>query len=268
MKGQNSEEEAKREEAKQQKSLEISDSGEETQQQKSFAKEQTEYWKSFVSDLFVGTLKRMIVFPLVFGLAFLATFYLIYKLSIKPQELFILLKILEVLIVFVLYFLVGIVSGLVHGANSTLLKKVEGLERGVHLIVNPLMAAIIERMPGGQKSISIDEFNELLDDQLKRFKRTSRLQFRFFSLVGVFSRFFLRIILRILRYILLHDLLEGLREKGETQINAKAVETYHREKLIAVVVDILRGKLEFVQYGVYGVLILFLAIPIVFMVVF
>ena len=67
-----------------------------------------------------------------------------------------------------------------NGANSTLLKKVEELERGVHLIVNPLMAAIIERMPGGQKGISIDEFNELLDDQIKRFKRTSRLQFRFF----------------------------------------------------------------------------------------
>jgi hypothetical protein len=74
--------------------------------------------------------------------------------------------------------------------------------------------------------------------------------------------------LRILRYILLHDLLEGLREKGETQINAKVLETYHREKLVAGMVEILRGKLEFVQYGVYGVLILFLVIPIVLMVIF
>lgn len=255
---QNSKEEAKQEETEQEK----------TKQQNSFVKEQAEYWKSFVSDLFVGTLKRIIISPLVFGVAFLAIFYLIYRLSIKPQDLFILLKILEVLIVFVLYVLVGIVSGLVHGVNSTLLKKVEELERGIHLIVNPLMAAIIEKMPGGQKRISIDEFNELLDDQLKRFKRTSRLQFRFFSLVGTFSRFFLRMTLRILRYILLYDFLEGLRERGETQINAKIVETYHREKLVATVVDIFRGKLELIQYGVYGVLILFLVIPVVFMVVF
>ena len=193
---QNSEEEAKQEETEQEK----------TNQQNSFVKEQAEYWKLFVSDLFVGTLKRMIVSPLVFGMAFLAIFYLIYRLSIKPQELFILLKILEVSILFMLYLLVGILSGLVHGANSTLLKKVEDLEQGVHLIVNPLMAAVIEKMPGGQKSISIDEFNTLLDDQIKRFKRTSRMQFRFFSLIGAFSRFFLRITLRIFRYILLHDL--------------------------------------------------------------
>ena len=45
MNAQNSEKEAKQEETEQEK----------TKQQDPFAEEQAEYWKSFVSDLFVGT---------------------------------------------------------------------------------------------------------------------------------------------------------------------------------------------------------------------
>ena len=59
--------------------METQNSGEETKQQKSFAEEQARYWKSFVHDLFLGTLKRMIVSPLVFGITFLVIAYLIYR---------------------------------------------------------------------------------------------------------------------------------------------------------------------------------------------
>lgn len=249
-------------------STKVQQSEEEVRQQQSFLKEQAKYWKTFVHDLFVGTFKRMLFSPLVFGMAFWAIAYLIYKLSIKPQAVFILLKMLEVLILFLLYFLIGIFSGLLYGANATLLKKAEELENGIHLIINPLMAAIIKKMPGGQKSISINEFDTLLNDQIRRFKKTSRSQFRFLSLVGAFSRFFLRMTLRILRYILLHDFLDELREKEETQLNAKTVETYYREKLVANIVGRFTGNLELVQYAVYAVLVIFLGIPVAFMVIF
>jgi len=139
--------------------MEPQHTGEETEQQRVFIEEQAKYWKAFVHDLFLGTLKRMVVSPFVFGITFLVVAYLIYKFSIKTQDVFALLKILEALLIFILYLLVGILSGLLHGANTTLLKKVEDLEQGVHLIVDPLMTMVIEKMPGGQKGISIEEFN-------------------------------------------------------------------------------------------------------------
>jgi len=67
---------------------------------------------------------------------------------------------------------------------------------------------------------------------------------------------------------LLHDFLESLEEKEETRITAKAIETFAREKLVASVADIFRGKLELIQYVVYGVLALFFLVPIIFIVVF
>jgi hypothetical protein len=166
------------------------------------------------------------------------------------------------------YLVIGILFGLVHGANSTLLKKTEELEKGVHLIVNPLMAAIIGKMPGGQKSMTIKEFNTLLDEQINRFKRKSPFRLRLLSLAGMFSRFFLRMTLRILRYMLLHDFLEKLEEKGEAQVSATVVEGYYREKLVADLTGIFTEKLELVQKGIYTVLGVFLAIPVALMLIF
>ncbi len=240
----------------------------ETKQQTSLIKDYIRYWKEFMVDLFVGTTKRMIISPLVFGMTFMAVAYFIYRLSIKPQDVFFLFKILEVLILFVLYLLASVFLGLLHGANTTLLKKVEELEKGVDLIVDPLMKMIIEKMPGGKKSIRIEEFNTLLDTQIKRFHKTSRSQFRLFSLFGLFSRFFLRNTLRILRYILLHDFLEELQEQGKSQISATIVEDFYREKLVAGVAEVYKAKLELIQYGVYGILVLFLAVPVLLIVVF
>lgn len=237
-------------------------------QETSYLKEQATYWKTFVSDLFVGTLKRIVISPIVFGLAFGAIAYLIYRLSIKPQHLFFLLKFLEVLILYLVYLVIGILSGLIHGANSTLSKKTEELEKGVHLIVNPLMAAIIGKMPGGQESMTIEEFNTLLDEQINRFKKKSPFRLRLLSLAGMFSRFFLRMTLRILRYMLLHDFLGELEEKGETQVSAKVVEVYYREKLVSGITGVFTEKLELVQKGIYAVLVVFLAIPVALMVIF
>ncbi len=239
-----------------------------TTQKSSYIKEQADYWKAFVHDLFVGTLKRMLVSPVAFGLAFFAIAYLISRLSIRPQNVFGLLKFFEALILYILYLLIGIFSGLAYGVNSTLLKKTEELEKGIHLIINPLMAGIIEKMPGGQKTMSVEEFNQLLDEQIRRFKRKSPFRFRFLSLAGMFSLFFVRMTLRILRYILLHDFVANLEENGETQVSAKTVEAYYRDKVVSNIAGVFIGKLELVQKGVYGMLIIFLVIPIGLIIIF
>ncbi len=240
----------------------------ETGQKTSAMKQYVTYWKDFMVDLFVGTTKRMIVSPVVFTFTFMAAVYVLYSFSIKPQETFFVLKVFEGLLVFLIYLIVGLVAGLLYGANTTLIKKIEELETGVDLIVDPLMKMVIERMPGGKKTISIEEFNTILDEQIKRFSKTSRAQFRLFSLFGMFSRFFLRNTLRILRYVLLNDFLEGLEEKGEPQLSAAVVEDYYREQLVSGVTEIYKTKLGVILYGIYGILVVFLVIPVLMVVVF
>jgi hypothetical protein len=209
----------------------------------------------------------MTISPLVFGVAFTAIAYLLYRLSIKPQQMFFLVKWLETFLLFLIYVPIGIVTGLTYGANSTLMKKSEEVERGVHLIVTPVMAAIIKRLPGGQASISVQEFNDVLDEQIARFTQSGQLRWRFWSLLGLFSRFFVRMTLKILRYLLLHDFLEFLEDREKTDINAQTVELYQREKLIGSLVGILIGKVEFVQKVIYGILIVFLAVPVLLMLI-
>jgi len=241
---------------------------EESPSEQSFLQEQAEYWKSFLADLFIGTLKRMIISPLAFGLAFAAIAYLVYRLGIQPQRVFFLIKWLEILLLFLIYLPVGIVTGLAHGANSTLLKKTGDVERGVHLIINPVMQAIIRKLPGGQAGIGVEEFNALLDEQILRVKRSKPFRWRFWSLLGVFSRLFVRMTLRILRYVLLHDFLEYVEEQEPHQINAQTVEIYQREKLIGSLVGILTGNMELAQKVIYGILIVFLALPVLLLLIF
>lgn len=231
-------------------------------EQQSFIEQQTAYWKAFIHDLFLGTLKRMIAAPLVFSLAFVVVAYMIYTVSIKPQSMFVLLKIVEALLLYLLYLVIGFVAGVFYGANTTLLRKIDELERGVHLIVDALMTLILNALPGGDREIGVDEFNALLDTEIWRFKKASRRQFRWLSVVGAFSRFFVRLVLRILRRIFLHEFLEDLEEEGETQINAKTVEAFYRTKLVGDVVDVFTGRLVLIQHGIYGVLAVFLLLPI------
>jgi hypothetical protein len=73
--------------------------------------------------------------------------------------------------------------------------------------------------------------------------------------------------LKILRYLLLHDFLEYLEDHEKTDINAQTVELYQREKLISSLVGVLIGKVEFVQKVIYGILILFLAVPVILMLI-
>jgi hypothetical protein len=240
----------------------------ESGQKHAFFHEQAEYWKAFLADLFVGTVKRMTISPIVFGVTFTAIAYLLYRLSIKPQHIFFLVKWLETFLLFLIYVPIGIVTGLTYGANTTLMKKSEEVERGVHLIVTPVMAAIITRLPGGQASISVQEFTDVLDEQIARFTQGGQLRWRFWSLLGLFSRFFVRMTLKILRYLLLHDFLEFLEDREKTDINAQTVELYQREKLISSLVGILIGKVEFVQKVIYGILIVFLAVPVLIMLLF
>lgn len=223
---------------------------------------QVNYWKTFVHALFFSTLRQTIISTFVFTLTFVVAAYHIYNLSIKPQHYYWLIKLFGITILFLLYIVIGTSLGLFYGISSSLLKKIEELKNGIQLLINPLMTLIIEKIPGHHKNMTIDEFNVFLDKQINWFKSESlSIRFRFLSLVGMFSRFFIRMTLRALRYILLNDFLEDLKDKGEEEINIKNIESYYRENLLSELTDAYAGKLKIIQYSIYIGLIFFLLIP-------
>jgi hypothetical protein len=87
----------------------------------SFAK-QAEYWKGFIKDLIFGSIKRLIGFPILFGLAFFIIAVFIFKLGIQAQETHAVFKTLETVAVFPLYTIVGFICGLIYAVVRTLSK--------------------------------------------------------------------------------------------------------------------------------------------------
>jgi len=239
------------------------DAQESTEQRESYLQEQARYWKSFANDLVIGTFKRITISPVVFGAAFFAVAYFIHTFSIKQQDVWSIVKIMEAVMLFPSYIVMGVVCGLIFGVNSTLLKKIQEIEKGVHLIVDPLMANIIQKIPGGQKSISVSEFNSIMDSQIRRFSKASQSQSRLLSIGGFFTRFLMKNILRVFRGTLLSDFLGSLNERGETEITAGALENFAREKVVGIVIDNLRSRFEAIRYALYGWLAIFLAVPII-----
>lgn len=235
--------------------------GETTGVVKFYLEEQANHWKAFVVDLFVGTARRMVVSPLAFGGAFLVVAFLINRVGIAEQGTYTIVKYVEGFFVFLLYGIAGILCGIAYGAVSTVHRKVDELERGVHLIVEPITAAIISRMPGNEKGIGLTEFTDLLDGQVAEFSKASRSQFRILSIARTASNFFVRNTLRIMRYTFLNDFVDSLKEKGEIRISAKSVESFARETLLSKVVNRFTGRLDVVEYALYGVTGVLLIVP-------
>ena len=125
------------------------------------------------------------------------------------------------------------------------------------------MTSVIQKLPGGQRGVSISEFNAILDDQILKFSKASRSRSRLLSMGGFFTRFLLKNIVRVLRATLVSDFLGSLKEKGETQITVATLENFARGKIVGIVVDSLRARFEVIRYAVCGWLALFLGAPMV-----
>ncbi|GEM_PF-1898542 len=229
--------------------------------------EQTTYWKAFVSDLVLGTLRRMLVTPLVTGAAFVVVAYLIFKFSIMPQETFAPLKWMAAVHVFLVYGVVGIACGLVFGATSTVLRKIEELEKGVHLIVDSVVGAVSAKLSGASRGVSVDEFNSVLDGQIREFSKASRSQFRIFSLSRFFSNLFVRNTLRIIRAAFRRDFLDSSKAR-KPDISAPSVQSFTRNKLLGIVALRSKVRFELLQYAVYVVIAIFLLVLPVLMFLF
>jgi hypothetical protein len=230
---------------------------------KAYGKGQVDYWRAFVHDLVLGTIKRIIFSPFLFGLAFIAVAFAIYRLGIKTQETYSFLMYFQAVLLFPIYIVAGVVCGLLYGLTSSVFKKIDELEQGIHLIVEPVMMATISKIPGGTRGVSLDTFNSIFNTQIGEFKAASKSAFRWLSVGRIVSNFLVRNSLKALRYAVAKDFVAWMEKKGETRITANALESYTREYLTGSVANAVRSRFRVLRYTVYGLPILFIAVPLI-----
>ncbi len=248
--------------------MDVSNSGDPSATERTFSmsaygRGHVDYWRAFVQDLVVGTLKRITLSPLLFGLAFVAVALTIYRLGIETQETYSIVKFVQAVLLFPIYTVAGVICGLLYGMTSSVFKKIDELETGIHLIIEPVMMATISKIPGGTRGVSLDTFNSILNNQIREFAGTSKSAFRWLSLGRILSNFLVRNSLKALRFTVARDFLSWMEEREETRITAGALERYSRETLVGTVADAAKGRFRILQYAVYALPIFFIAVPLI-----
>jgi hypothetical protein len=226
----------------------------------------TTYWKSFARDIFWQMLKRVFGFAtlsvaLSLSVAVIILKYGVTTLTTEPS--FGLIAIVTV----VAYLLFGVASGIFYGVNSTFLRNLERIEKGLHLTVEPLMAKALARAPINQKSISVEQLQSTLDTQIKTLSDDSRSDLRRFSLTGFVQKVFLLRALHKLRDRFAADFFRAMQEKGAAEITAKQVESYAREKFVRHLADGYHGQFTTSLYAVYVLWALFWLGPLILIIV-
>ena len=228
-----------------------------------YGRSHLEYWRMFVQDLVIGTIKRIVLSPLLFGLAFVAVALMIYRLGIATQETYSVIKFIQAVLLFPTYTVAGVFCGLLYGLTSSVFKKIDEMEKGIHLIVEPVMMATISSIPGGTRGVSLDTFNSILNSRAVEFAGASKAVFRWLSLGRILSNFLVRNSLKALKFTMSRDFVSWMEDKGHARITASVLESYTRETLVGTVADAAKGRFRIVQYVVYSLPIFFLGVPLI-----
>jgi len=91
------------------------------------------FWRTSISDLFLGSLKRVFIFPLLGLLIGLLCFYVLNYPLIGGTGLFLPIKWLIALLLFIWFLPLGFVNGLVFSLLYTAGKKFDELHDGYRL---------------------------------------------------------------------------------------------------------------------------------------
>ncbi|MGH7597236.1 MAG: hypothetical protein ACREOI_12845 [bacterium] len=166
-------------------------------------------------------------------------------------------------VVLMIYTLFGVISGFVLAIIPTILKGLGGLEQSLHRWVDPAMARIVEKIPVGQEGIPLDQFNHIVNDKITALiDEIARQNSGRLNPFRAAYRFVSSKVLRKMQSLLIEHFVKDLQKNDETRVNAKAVEKFAREKLIGVVADYWRGKIDGIRIIVLALALLLLLIPL------
>ncbi|MBF0539450.1 MAG: hypothetical protein HQL03_14485 [Nitrospirae bacterium] len=199
-------------------------------------------------DFFKVSVRGIFRNAVISGALFFLVAVAIHHIAIKTQTTYPLFKAIESLVVLTFYCFAGIFIGMAWGLISTLDTTAGGLHRRVKEVIGPLITEIIESLPLGDRLISIDVFTGVVDGVVERFSRKHDGGFRILPPAIILSRFFIRAILRYLRDKLIREFIETLKQRGQGHLTFADIEGFIRNKMVDVVVEGFRCRLNTMRY--------------------
>ncbi|MBF0317557.1 MAG: hypothetical protein HQL04_05220 [Nitrospirae bacterium] len=206
-----------------------------------------------------GIFKNALISGAVFFLAAVA----IHHLAIKPQTTYPLLKAIESLVLLVLYVFTGGFMGMAWGFISTMDTTAGGLHKKVREVIGPLITEIIESLPLGDRPVSIEVFTRVVDGVVERFSRNEKGGLGILPPAIILSRFFIRTLLQYLRDSLIREFIQTLRDEGKEHLTVANLEGFIRNKIVDIVVEGFRCRLNTMRYFICTISLAMLIGPFV-----
>jgi hypothetical protein len=205
--------------------------------------------KTLTRNFVLPAIAKSALYAALFGVTFFVAGLLVYNFGtgVPLQDANVVFRLIIGIVTVAIYTALGIVIGLTLGATSAVGHKLVDVEQGVHQMITPVTTSIIERMPVGQEGVSIEQFNQIVDARISNLTKESVQRSGIFSVVGIASRFIVRKLLAISRGVLIVNFVQDLQERGETRVNAQALEKFAREKMVRLVINFVRLKLYAVR---------------------
>ncbi len=199
-------------------------------------------------DFFKVSVRGIFKNALISGAVFFLTAVAIHHLAIKPQGTYPLVKATESAVLLLFYCFTGAFMGMAWGFIATLDTTAGGLHRRVRDVIGPMITEIIESLPLADRPISIDVFTTVVDKVVERFSRKTEGGFRILPPVIILSRFFIRTIMQYIRDSLIREFIATLKDRGQEHLTIANVEGFIRNKIVDIVVDAFRCRLNTMRY--------------------
>jgi hypothetical protein len=201
------------------------------------------YWRIFFSDLFIGTLKKLILFGFI-GFTFgLIGLFLMDHFFIEGFEWSTWIVSVVLVLAFGWYTGFGIIFGLIACIIQTTSKKITEALAGIHELLDLLTHGVVEKIPRFNKNIPRNQLEDTFDGIGKNFLEQLRLKQ---GITAFISRILFGTILKGIKFFFLDNVAEELSKK-EGVITSSDIEHVVRRVGVEMVTEPILEKFLYLQ---------------------
>jgi hypothetical protein len=222
------------------------------------------FWRTFFSDLFVGTFKRLIVFSASgFGIAGLA--FTIYNWQTGSEVPPVWSDWLSWTLAGGWFLFWGILQALLSCAIFTVGRKFSEVAEGLHALLDLLTRQVMAQFSKTNKVIPRAELEASFENFGQKFLESLRLKG---GITPIFARIIFGFMIKALKFFFLDNVMTELSRKNSDQIRSSDIEHAVRRVGVDIAVSPIRDQLEFLQILNLIFLLFLYAIPFVLVWIF
>ena len=216
------------------------------------------YWRSFFSDLLVGTFVRLFIFGTIgFSLGLVGLFimdhFFMEKLEWRPWIVSTIL-----ILSFGWYTAFGTIFGLIASIVQTSSKKITEALAGLHDLLDLITHGVVEKIPRFNKNIPRNQLEDTFNGIGNKFLAELKLKR---GVTAFLSRILFGTILKIIKFFFLDNVVEELSKK-EGDITSSDIEHAVRRIGVEMVTEPIIEKFLYLQILNFILFSLIFAVPI------